>query len=277
MAAVGIAVIKIGLQAIGHIVEDLMSMGSGKASLVALVLIASTGMGAADEVRLISIGGVKGALDPIVAAFSTATGNTVKYTVGAPPLVAQRLAAGEAFDVVVLSVPAMDDLDKLGGIKAETRVVVARGGIGIAVRAGAPVPDVSSAVAFKQALIAAGSIGVGDPAMLNGSGAVIQRILAASGILLAVKPKMQIVGLDPGQQMIAKGELEIGLMNASEVRSFLTFAGGVPEPLQEYTSYDAAVTTRAAASTAASALVQMIASSRAAPHWKAARMEPQAR
>ena len=136
-------------------------------------------------------------------------------------------------------------------------------------------PDISNADAFKKTLMAAKSIGIGDPAVPNGSGIVIQRILAASGIMDAIKAKVKVVGLDPGQEMIAKGDLELGLVNASEVRTFVKFAGPVPAPLQDYTDYDVAVTAKA--ETAAVALAKFIASKEAAKHWTAARMEPQAK
>ena len=90
-----------------------------KSGFVALATIASIGISAADEVKLISIGGVKLALDPIVADFTKTTGHTVKYTVGSPAAVSQKLAAGEALDVAVLSVPAMDDLAKLNALRPE--------------------------------------------------------------------------------------------------------------------------------------------------------------
>src|SRR5467141_4005641 len=92
---------------------------------------------------LIAVGGAKAGLDKIIADFTKATGNEVKFTVGSPPVVSQKLAAGESFDVVVQSAPAMDDYAKIGGVKAETRVPVARVGIGMAVRQGDPVPNIS--------------------------------------------------------------------------------------------------------------------------------------
>jgi len=247
-----------------------------KTCLAALVAFASIGAATADEVRLITVGGVKSALDLIVADFSKATGHTVSYTVGSPAEVSKRLAAGEAFDVVVQSVPAMADLEKLNGLKPETRVPVARGGIGMAVNLNATTPDIATADAFKKTLLASKSIGVGDPTMPNGSGIVIQRILSASGIADTIKDKVKVVGLGPGQEMIARGDLELGLMNASEVRNIVRFAGPVPAPLQDYTNYEVAIT-KVAANGAAPALAQMIASAAAAQHWKAARMEPQAK
>ena len=246
-----------------------------QAGLAALATFASLAFAAADEIRLISVGGVKGALDPMVAEFTAATGHKVIYTVGSPLVVSKRLAGGEAFDVIVQSAPAMADVAKAGGLKPETRKPVARGGIGMAVHANAAAPNISTADAFKKTLIAAKSIGVGDPAMPNGSGVVIQRILSASGIADAIKDKVKVVGLDPGQKLIAGGELELGLVNSSEVRNYVKFAGQVPAPLQDYTHYEVAVTAKPASPAAAAALAQAIASAAAAKHWTAARMEPQ--
>jgi len=240
----------------------------------AAALLVSASVAAAAEVKLISVGGVKGALDKIVADYTKATGNNVNYTVGSPLVVSQKLAAGEVFDVVVQSAPAMDDYAKLGGLNAGSRIAVARGGIGMAVAPDATPPDISTAAAFKKALLNAKSIAVGDPAMPNGSGILIQSILANSGVMDEIKPKIKVVGLDPGQQEIAKGAIEIGFFNISEVRAFVKYGGPVPPPLQQYTNYDAAVTAKAPTPDAAAALVKILASAPAQAHWTAAGLEP---
>jgi molybdate transport system substrate-binding protein len=237
-------------------------------------LVTSTTIAAAAEVKLISVGGVKGALDAIVADYTKATGNTVSYTVGSPLVVSQKLAAGEIYDVVMQSAPAMDDYAKLGGFKLENRAKVVRGGIGMAMSKDATPPDISTPDAFKKALLAAKSIAVGDPAMPNGSGIRVQSILQHSGTIDAIKPKLQVVALDPGQQQIAKGEIEIGFFNISEIRPFVKYAGAVPAPLQEYTDYDVVVTAKAPAPDAAAGLLKMVTSAAAEQHWKAAGLEP---
>ena len=243
-----------------------------KTAAAATALLLSVGMADAADVTLVSVGGVKQALDKIIADYIAETGNQVKYTVGSPLTVAKRLADGEVFDVVVQSAPAMDDYAKLGGVNGETRINVARGGIGMAMRKDATAPDISTADAFKAALMAAKSIAMTDTAMPNGSGILAQRIFTAAGVMDAIKPKLQVVGLDPGQEQIAKGGIEIGLFNISEIRPSVKLAGAVPAPLQQYTRYDAAVTTKAPSGDAAAALVKRIAS--AAERWKAAGMEP---
>jgi molybdate transport system substrate-binding protein len=228
----------------------------------------------AAEVRLISVGAVKGALDKIIADYSKVTGNKVNYTVGSPLAVSQKLAAGEVFDVVVQSAPAMDDYAKLGGVKADSRIKVARGGIGMAVAPQATPPDIATPATFKTALVNAKSIAVGDPAMPNGSGILIQAILQNSGVTDEIKPKLHVVGLDPGQQQIAKGEIEIGLFNISEIRPFVKYGGPVPEPMQRYTNYDAVVTAKATEATAAAELVTMLASNQELAQWKSSGLEP---
>jgi molybdate transport system substrate-binding protein len=240
----------------------------------ALALVFSAGTATAAEVRLIAVGALRGALDKIVADYTKETGNQVNFTAGSPPMVAQKLLA-EPYDVVVQSVAAMDDAAKAAAIKADTRIGVARGGIGLAVRKGAAVPDLSTPEAFKKALMAANVIVITDPAMPNASGIVTQHILEDAGIMDAIKSKVKVIGLDPGQQAISKGEADIGFFNISEVRDYVAYAGPVPAPLQKYTTYQAAVTTKAAAPDAAAAFVKMLASAGAAERWKSAGLEPQ--
>ena len=238
-------------------------------ALLLLVRIAD-----AAEVTLISVGGVKQALDKIVTDYTKETGNQVKYAVGSPLIVSKRLADAEVFDVIVQSAPAMDNYAKLGGVNVDTRVRVARGGIGMAIRKDAIPPDISTLDAFKKALMDAKSIAMTDTAMPNGSGILTQLIVNDAGVMEAIKSKIKVVGLDPGQEQIAKGEIEIGFFNISEIRPFVKFAGAVPGSLQKYTNYDAAVTTKSTATQAAAALVRMIASPTSAEHWKSAGMEP---
>jgi len=244
-----------------------------KMSYCAVALLLSGGMASAAEVRLLAVGGVKVALDKIIDDYTKETGNTVKFTVGSPPMVAQKLVS-EPFDVVVQSAPAMEDAAKAGAVKADTRVAVVRGGIGMAVRQGAAVPDVSTPEAFKKTLMAASSIVVTDPAMPNASGALTQRILTEAGIMDAIKGKVKVIGLDPGQEAISKGEMELGFFNISEVRPYVKYVGPVPAPLQKYTTYEAAVTAKA--NEPAAAFVRTLASAGSAPRWKEAGLEPQA-
>lgn len=99
-------------------------------------------------------------------------------------------------------------------------------------------------------------------------------IFANAGVMDAIKPEIKVVGLDPGQEQIAKGEMEMGFFNISEIRPFVKFAGAVPASLQQYNNYGAAVTTKSTAGEAAAVLVKLIAASGSAEHWKSVGMEP---
>jgi molybdate transport system substrate-binding protein len=240
---------------------------------IAAVLV-SASLASAAEIKLISVGGAKVALDMIVADYTKATGNTVNATYGSPLTVPQKLAAGEVYDVVVQAAPAMDDYAKAGGVKEGSRIKAARGGIGMAIAPAATPPDIATANAFKKTLVDAKSIAVGDTAMPNGSGILVHAILQNSGVMDDIKPKLKVVSLDPGQRQIANGEIEIGFFNISEIRPFVKFGGPVPAALQQYTNYDAAVAAKAAEPDAAAAFVKTLSSASAQQRWTSAGMEP---
>jgi hypothetical protein len=101
-----------------------------------------------------SVGAVQNAVRPLAVDFSEDTGHKVIFTVGSPAVVAQKIKDGETFDAVIVSEPAMDALDKEGIVNPESRVRLANTGIAVAVRAGAPVPNLST-----QAGAAGGEVG----------------------------------------------------------------------------------------------------------------------
>src|SRR5882672_4781256 len=211
---------------------------------VAAVLLSLMGMARAAEIRVLSVGAVQNAVMAIADAFAKESGHHVSFTVGSPAVVMQKIKDGETFDAVIVSEPAMDQLDKDGMVNPESRVRLANTGMGVAVRDGAPLPDLSTPEAFKQALLAAKSVVYGDPTLPNQSGEKAERILSQAGILDALKPRLMIVPAQAaGQDLIAKGEVEMGLYNVSEIPEDkgLALAGAVPAPLQITTSYEGAL------------------------------------
>ena len=216
----------------------------GRTISITAVLVSLAGMAAAADIRLLSVGAVQNAVRPLAADFSKDTGHKIVFTVGSPAVVAQKIKDGEIFDAVIVSEPAMDRLDKEGIVNPESRVRLATTGIGVAVRAGAPAPNLATPDAFKQALLAAKSVVYGDPTLPNQSGEKAEQILAKAGILDAMKPKLRIVpGQAESQDLIAKGEVEMGLYNLSEIPEGkgLKIAGPVPAPLQLATTYEGAL------------------------------------
>jgi len=244
-----------------------------RAFLIGLVLAASTSIATAAEVRVLSVGSVQVAAKALAAEFNQATGHAVSLTVVTPNRIPQRLA-GEPFDLLIASVAAMEGHDQSGLLRAGTRTPLARVGIGVMVRAGAPVPDVSTPDGFKRALIAARSIVHGDPAVPNQSGVVTMRILAKAGILETVKAKARAADLADGFAMVAKGEVELALFNTVELPAGVRLAGAVPAALADYTFYETAVLAKASAPEAAQAFIRALTSEAARATWQKAALEP---
>jgi molybdate transport system substrate-binding protein len=249
----------------------------GRTVTIAAMLMSLAGMAAADEVRVLSVGAVQNAAKALAADFAKESGHQVVFTIGSPAVVMQKIKDGEVFDAVIVSEPAMDQLDKDGIVNPESRVRLANTGMGVAVRAGAPVPDLSTPEAFKRALEGAKSIVYGDPALPNQSGEKAEKILSKAGMLDALKPKLKVVpGQAASQEMIAKGEVEMGLYNVSEIPEGkgLALAGPVPAPLQIDTTYEGALMTDGSVPEAAREFVRYLASPDARAKWIAARLVP---
>ena len=249
----------------------------GRTVTFAAMLMSLAGMAAADEVRVLSVGAVQNAVKSLAADFAKESGHQVVFTIGSPAVVTQKIKDGEVFDAVIVSEPAMDVLDGDGIVNPESRVRLANTGMGVAVRAGAPVPDLSTPEAFKQALEAAKSIVYGDPALPNQSGEKAEKILKAAGLLDALKPKLKVVpGQAASQELIAKGEVEMGLYNVSEIPEGkgLALAGPVPAPLQIDTTYEGALMTDGSVPEVAREFVRYLASPDARAKWIAAKLVP---
>jgi molybdate transport system substrate-binding protein len=244
---------------------------------VAAVLLSLAGMAGAAEIRVLSVGAVQNAVTALADAFTKESGHQVSFTIGSPAVVMQKIKDGETFDAVIVSEPAMDQLDKEGTVNPESRVRLANTGMGVAVRDGAPVPDLTTPEAFKQALLAAKSIVYGDPALPNQSGEKAERILLKAGVLETLKPKLQVVpGQAASQAMIAKGEIELGLYNVSEIPDGkgVKLAGAVPAPLQISTTYEGALLSDGSVPEAATAFIRFLAEPDARAKWIAAKLEP---
>jgi len=240
--------------------------------LIGCLLACSAGRADAAELHVLSLGSVQIAAKALAADFTEATGEAVLLTIVAPNEISQKLAAAN-YDMVICSVAAMEALDQAGALQPRSRSPLSRVGIGVMVRDGAPLPDVSTPEAFKQALLAARSIVHGDPAIPNQSGVVTMRILAKAGILDAIKGKARSASLADGFAMVAKGEAELGLFNLVELPAGVRLAGPVPAPLQDYTSYETAVLAKGAAPEVARAFIKLMVSAPARRIWEASSLE----
>jgi molybdate transport system substrate-binding protein len=245
---------------------------TGAAILAALSATIITNGACAADIRVLSVGSVQIATKALAPEFEKATGHKIVFTIVSPDLIAERLGGG-TYDMIIASVPVVTALDKSGAVRAGTRVPLSRAGIGVMVRDGGAIPDVSTPDAFAKAVLAATSIAYGDPALPNQSGEVTVRILTKAGIFDAVKGRLRPAGLAPGLAMVAKGEVELALFNQVELPKGVRLAGAVPVPLQDYTYYEAAVLTKGSAPEASQAFVKHLTNPAARKAWEAARLD----
>jgi molybdate transport system substrate-binding protein len=231
----------------------------------------------ADEVRVITSGAFTAACLQLVPEFERTTHHKIVTTFGAsmgtgPNTIPSRLQRGEPADVVILAASALDELIKQGKVVAGSRVDLVRSRIGMAVRAGAPRPDISSVDALKQALLHAKSVGVSSSASgIYLSTEVFQRL----GIAEQMKGKTRISEEAVGT-LVASGDAEIGFQQISELLAVqgIDYVGPLPAGVQRETVFSAGIVSGHQVPDAARALIRFFTSAAAAPTIKKTGAEP---
>jgi len=188
-------------------------------------LIAASGaaqaQGQAQVIDAMITTAMKAAIEEVAPPFERASGHVLRVVYGPSGGLARRFNGGEPADLVVVDSKVLDELIRQGKV-APGRTDVARTGIGIAVRKGAPKPDVSSAEALRRALLAAKSIGHTAPAGGGVTAAHIMGVFAKLGIAAEVAPKVKLAAGGPDGRvsvLVSSGEAEIGLQLVSELMS----------------------------------------------------------
>jgi len=214
--------------------------------VVALGVLAIAAVAQAAEVRVISAGAVRSIVTELAKAYEQETGNTVVLTFGTVGVVRQKLTSDPA-DVVIMSDTALDDTIAKGGVASGSRTDIARTGMGVGVRDGAPKPDISSADALKKTLLDVKSIVYVDPAQGATSGIHFASVLQKLGIADAVKPKTTLVPGGYPAELVAKGEVELVAHQISEIVPVkgVTLVGPLPKELQKVTIYSAGLAAKA--------------------------------
>jgi molybdate transport system substrate-binding protein len=247
------------------------------AAAAALVL-AQPASADAETVRVMISGGFSAALRDLAPAYQQQTGNALEIISGpsmgtTAQAIPNRLARGEQADVVIMVGYALDGLIKAGTVAADSRVDLARSAIAMAVRAGAPKPDISTVDRFKQALLNARSIAYSDSA----SGVYIQNeMFAKLGIADAVRAKSRMIPATPVGEVVARGDAEIGFQQLSELRPVrgIDIVGVIPPDVQKITVFAGGVVANAQHGASARSLLAFLASPVAAPHIANTGLEP---
>jgi molybdate transport system substrate-binding protein len=238
---------------------------------MAAALLAGTA-GAA-EIKVLSTQAPEQAYRELAPQFEKASGHTVTTIFTGTLDVQKRIAAGEAYDLIIMAGPAIDDFIKSGKIVAGSRVDIAKSGVGVAVHAGAPKPDIGTTEAVKKTLLAAKSIGYST----GPSGVYLTGLFRRLGVADQIKDKLKQTptGVFVGN-LVASGEAEVGFQQVSELAHFpgVDYVGPLPADIQEITVFSAGIQAGSRQADAAKAWVKFLTAPAAAAVYKAKGLEP---
>ncbi len=226
----------------------------------------------ATQIEVMSSAAIKPAYLELVPAFEQASGHKIatRWVPGVDLL--KRVKDGEVSDLVIMQSSDIDELINCGRIAADSKVDLARSGVGVAVRAGAPRPDISSAAALKRALLAAKAIAFST----GPSGVYILQLFERLGIAAELKAKSRQVKGEPSGAVVARGDAEIAFQQVSELLPVpgIDFIGPLPDEIQRVTIFCAGMQKSAREPAAARAWVDCIRSPAAAGAIRKSGMEP---
>lgn len=227
----------------------------------------------AAEIRVLSTQATEEAYRELVPQFERASGHKVTTIFTGTLDANKRLAAGESYDLLIMSAPSIDEHVKAGKVAAGSRVDLAKSGVGVGVKAGAPKPDISTTEALKKTLLAARSIGYST----GPSGVYVIGLFQRMGIADEIKPKLKQTptGVFVGS-IIASGEAEIGFQQVSELSHFagVDYVGPLPAEVQRFTTFSSGILAGAKEADAARELVRFITAPAAGSAFKKRGMEP---
>lgn len=221
----------------------------------------------AAEIRVLSTVGMQPATPELIAEFERSTGHKIAVTYGLAAVLKTKFLEGTPADVLLLTSPIIEDLAKQAKVAPGSKVDVARSGVGIAVKAGAPKPDISTPEALKKTVLAAKSVGYSKE---GASGVAFARALERLGIADQVKAKYKDTQTRAGE-MVAAGEIELAAAQIPELLAVpgAAVVGPIPAELQTVTVFSLGLAAEAKNVDAAKAFIQFLAGPTAAPVYKA--------
>ena len=230
----------------------------------------------AAEIKVMAGAAMPGVIGELGPQFERATGHKIVIQYGPGGTLKRQIEAGEAFDLVIIASERVDELIKQGKIAGDSRVEIARIGIGVAVREGAPKPDISSVDAFKRTLLSVKSV---TYAPEGATGEHFAKVLDRLGIAEQVKAKAKPNAPGRVAQVVAAGEVELAIGATPSLLSTKggQFVGPLPAELQDWFVNTAGVSATAKQPDAAKALIKHLTTPEAAAVIKAKGMEPPGR
>lgn len=228
------------------------------------------------EVTLIAPGGIRAAIEQMIPDFEKASGNKVKATFGSGGGTKERIIKGEPFDVPIVQLP-LEPVIASGHVVPASETPLATVAVGIAVRAGAPKPDISTADTVKRLLLSSNAIAFPDAARGAAAGVAINETLQKLGIADAMKPKIRLAqGGRGAMELLAKGEVDFGLTFISEIitEPGVEVVGPLPRDIAPPTALIGFVSAHSKEPEAARSLLRYLSSPEAAAVYKARGMQP---
>ncbi|MBB5390064.1 MULTISPECIES: substrate-binding domain-containing protein [unclassified Herbaspirillum] len=249
-----------------------------KRVVFALALVSVASWAQAADIHVVSSGGFAAAYKALGPGFEKKTGHKLISDWG-PSMgetrqaIPNRLARGEQFDVVIMVGDSLDGLVKAGKVSQKDHELLALSRIGLAVKAGAPKPDISSIDALKKTLLAAHSIAYSDSA----SGVYLSTVLFKRlGVEEQLKGKARMIPAEPVGNVVARGEAELGFQQLSELKPLagIDIVGPLPEAAQQVTPFSAGIVVGARQPEAARELLDYLASPEAQDIIRQAGLDP---
>lgn len=214
---------------------------------------------APEPLRVLSSNGVKSVLEQVLPDIERTIGHPLSIDFSTAVALKAKIDAGEPFDVAILTPAMMTELVGKGKIADGSPVTFARTGVGVGIREGAPVPDVSTPDAFKATLLAASSVAFTAEGQ---SRATVDKAYATLDVTEAMKQKSMLTGPGGGPVAVAEGKAELVLTLVSEILPVkgVRLVGRLPEELQGYVSFSAGRGTSSRDVEAADALLRYLGS-----------------
>lgn len=242
-----------------------------------LVLMGGSGMANAVEINVLASGGFRAAYLALAPGFEQETGHKLISTWGgsmgsAPTTIPNRLQRGEVFDVVIMARDGLADLARQGKVLTDSQTDLARSMIGVAVRAGAPKPDISTVDALKHTLTQAKSVSFSSSA----SGVYLIGLFERLGLGPMIKAKSKQASGEPVGDLIARGDVELGFQQISELLPVqgIQYVGPLPAEVQEVTIFSGGIASNAPQVAAARALLKYLSDPRHAAAVRQSGMAP---
>ena len=225
-----------------------------------LALLAGANHAGAAEIKVLTAGAFKPVLVALAPAFEQHSGHRVVVDNDTAGALVRRINGGEPFDLVLATPAALQQLSRSGRLAAGERPPLARVAIGVAVKQGAPQPDISSVQAFRQAVLAARAVAYIDPAAGGSSGVYLAVLFERLGLADAVRPKAVLVPGGLVAQRLLTGEADLAIHQISEILAVpgAVLVGPLPDDIQLHTEYTGAVGGAARDAAAARALLDWL-------------------